>query len=77
MSILLNDTKGGEIRCLMYIYKPYINIGPGNSQPIPSPFAVPDMMAKLHANPKTREFLNQPDYRAMIEKLRENPNDLK
>ncbi|XP_022333019.2 stress-induced-phosphoprotein 1 [Crassostrea virginica] len=51
--------------------------GPGNSQPIPSPFAVPDMMAKLHANPKTREFLNQPDYRAMIEKLRENPNDLK
>ncbi|XP_062611642.1 stress-induced-phosphoprotein 1-like [Saccostrea cucullata] len=51
--------------------------GPGNSQPIPSPFAVPDMMEKLQANPKTREFLKQPDYRAMIEKLQKNPNDLK
>lgn len=51
--------------------------GPGNSQPISSPFAAPDMMAKLLANPKTREYLNQPDYCQMIEKLKENPNDLK
>lgn len=51
--------------------------GPGNSQPISSPFAAPDMMAKLLANPKTRKYLNQPDYCQMIEKLKENPNDLK
>ncbi|XP_061173619.1 stress-induced-phosphoprotein 1-like [Saccostrea echinata] len=51
--------------------------GPGNSQPIPSPFAGPDVMEKLQANPKTREFLKQPDYCDMIEKLQKNPNDLK
>lgn len=55
----------------------FFTLGPGNSQPIPSPFAVPDMMQKLQANPKTREFLKQPDYCAMIEKLKGNPNDLK
>ncbi|XP_060071130.1 stress-induced-phosphoprotein 1-like [Ylistrum balloti] len=50
--------------------------GPSGSQPIGNPFSGPDVMAKLEANPKTREYLKQPDYKMMIELLRQNPNSL-
>ncbi|KAL5008875.1 hypothetical protein ScPMuIL_014456 [Solemya velum] len=50
--------------------------GPGRSQPVMNPFAMPDVMTKLENNPKTREFLKQPDYRMMIELLRQSPNNL-
>lgn len=50
--------------------------GPAGSQPIGNPFSGPDVMAKLEANPKTREYLKQPDYKMMIELLRQNPNSL-
>lgn len=54
----------------------FILTGPGGSQPFANPFATPDLIAKLEANPKTREFLKQPDYRFMIELLQKNPGNL-
>nr|ARR97165.1 stress-induced-phosphoprotein 1-like [Haliotis discus discus] len=50
--------------------------GPAGSQPVTNPFAMPDLFDKLEANPKTREFLKQPDYRIMMEALQKNPNSL-
>ncbi|XP_067680226.1 stress-induced-phosphoprotein 1-like [Haliotis asinina] len=50
--------------------------GPAGSQPVTNPFAMPDLFEKLEANPKTREFLKQPDYRLMMEALQKNPNSL-
>ncbi|XP_046364291.2 stress-induced-phosphoprotein 1-like [Haliotis rufescens] len=50
--------------------------GPAGSQPITNPFAMPDLFDKLEANPKTREFLKQPDYRMMMAALQKNPNSL-
>ena len=32
-----------------------------------NPFADPNLMVKLEAHPKTREFLKQPDYKLMIQ----------
>lgn len=51
-------------------------IGPSGSQSIGSPFGYPDLMQRLEANPKTREYLKQPDYRMMIQLLQQNPNNL-
>jgi hypothetical protein len=53
-----------------------ILIGPSGSQAIGSPFGYPDLMQRLEANPKTREYLKQPDYRMMIQLLQQNPNHL-
>ncbi|XP_071078815.1 stress-induced-phosphoprotein 1-like [Haliotis cracherodii] len=50
--------------------------GPAGSQPVTNPFAMPDLFDKLEANPKTREFLKQPDYRMMMAALQKNPNSL-
>lgn len=50
--------------------------GPSGSQPLGNPFAAPDIMQRLEANPKTREYLKQPDYRMMIQLLQQNPNSL-
>ncbi|XP_052107184.1 stress-induced-phosphoprotein 1-like isoform X2 [Mytilus californianus] len=50
--------------------------GPSGSQPLGNPFAFPDIMQRLEANPKTREYLKQPDYRMMIQLLQQNPNSL-
>ena len=62
----------------LYSFKNIINIliGPSGSQSIGSPFGYPDLMQKLEANPKTREYLKQPDYRMMIQLLQQNPNNL-
>ena len=38
-----------------------------------NPFSVPDLYVRLALNPKTKAFLDQPDYRAAIEQLRLNP----
>lgn len=38
-----------------------------------NPFSVPDLYIRLAMNPKTKAFLDQPDYRATIEGLRLNP----
>jgi len=38
-----------------------------------SPFSMPDLYVRLAMNPKTKAFLDQPDYRAAIEQLRLNP----
>ena len=41
-----------------------------------SPFSVPDLYVRLAMNTKTKAFLDQPDYRAVVEQLRLNPQSL-
>ena len=41
-----------------------------------NPFATPDLFTRLHANPKTRAYLQQPDYLQMLELLKRNPREL-
>ncbi|XP_031560926.1 stress-induced-phosphoprotein 1-like [Actinia tenebrosa] len=41
-----------------------------------NPFRNPNLYAMLHANPKTREYLNQPDFVQILEQLKQNPNAL-
>lgn len=43
------------------------------NNPMMNPFALPDLYVRLATNPKTKAFLEQPDYRATIEALRHNP----
>ena len=38
-----------------------------------NPFATPDLYVRLATNPKTKQFLEQQDYREAIEALRRNP----
>lgn len=43
---------------------------------ISNPFNRPDFMAKLSADPRTREFLSDPQYLAMLRDLQTNPSSL-
>lgn len=38
-----------------------------------NPFAGPDVMTKLQNNPKTKEMLNDPSYRQLVQDLQSNP----
>lgn len=38
-----------------------------------NPFAGPDVMTKLQNNPKTKEMLNDPSYRQLVQELQSNP----
>lgn len=44
----------------------------GNN-PMMNPFAISDLYVRLATNPKTKAFLDQPDYRATVEALRRDP----
>ena len=46
------------------------------SSNVVNPFANPNMYGLLLSNPKTRQFLDQPDFKQMLETLRQNPNAL-
>ena len=48
-------------------------VGPGGSQPINFPFARPDMIEKLEANPTTREYLQDPGFRQYLQMIQKNP----
>lgn len=39
-----------------------------------NPFSGPDVMTKLHNNPKTRSMLDDPSYRQLLQELQTNPN---
>jgi len=41
---------------------------------IMNPFNSPDMMTKLQNNPKTKELLNDPSYRQLLQELQSNPS---
>ncbi|XP_068729564.1 stress-induced-phosphoprotein 1-like [Montipora capricornis] len=43
------------------------------NSPMTNPFATPDLYVRLATNPKTKQFLEQQDYRETIEALRRNP----
>uniref|UniRef100_T1IPV7 Stress-induced-phosphoprotein 1 n=1 Tax=Strigamia maritima TaxID=126957 RepID=T1IPV7_STRMM len=44
--------------------------------PLQNPFGGPDLMAKLAMNPKTRAYLSDPSYIAMINELQRHPNSM-
>jgi len=51
--------------------------GPGNSQPVGSPFGNPaEMMQKLASNPETKEFMKDPSYIQMLQSLQGNPQNI-
>lgn len=41
-----------------------------------NPFSDPNLMATLAMNPRTREFMNDPDYVKMMTELQRNPQSL-
>ena len=41
-----------------------------------NPFAIPDLYVRLATHPKTKAFLDQPDYRSIVEALRQYPQML-
>ncbi|XP_058947745.1 stress-induced-phosphoprotein 1-like [Pocillopora verrucosa] len=46
------------------------------NNPMTNPFAIPDLYVRLATHPKTKAFLDQPDYRSIVEALRQNPQML-
>ncbi|KAJ4956088.1 hypothetical protein NE237_012871 [Protea cynaroides] len=49
---------------------------PPSSSPFGNIFQGPDLWAKLTADPKTRGYLQQPDFVKMIQDLQRNPNNI-
>uniref|UniRef100_A0ABM0MPZ9 Stress-induced-phosphoprotein 1-like n=1 Tax=Saccoglossus kowalevskii TaxID=10224 RepID=A0ABM0MPZ9_SACKO len=50
--------------------------GPAGSQPMPNPFATPGLMEKLASDPRTKDFLKDPDYLKVVSDLQSNPQML-
>lgn len=44
--------------------------------PSRSPFSKPDFLAKLYMDPRTRTFLTQPDFMAMLSDVQANPSNM-
>nr|XP_023029181.1 stress-induced-phosphoprotein 1 [Leptinotarsa decemlineata] len=42
----------------------------------PNPFSGPDVIPKLKLDPRTRDYLNDPSYRALLDELQSNPQSL-
>ena len=59
----------------MDYYLPGCNVFtfPAGNNPMMNPFSLPDLYVRLAMNPKTKAYLDQPDYTAIIEQLRLNP----
>lgn len=41
-----------------------------------NPFSVPDLFVRLRADPRTRAYLDNPDYIKLVQDLQSNPNSL-
>ena len=61
-----------KVRCLLCM----MYSGPAGSQPLMNPFADPRLWAKLENDSRTKEFVKDPDYRQIIEKLQKQPSEL-
>ncbi|KAK1261522.1 Heat shock protein STI [Acorus gramineus] len=48
----------------------------GQSSPFGNVFNGPDVWAKLTADPRTRGYLNQPDFLKMMQEVQRNPNNM-
>ncbi|XP_055340971.1 stress-induced-phosphoprotein 1-like [Paramacrobiotus metropolitanus] len=46
------------------------------SQGFPNPFAGPGIMDKLRSDPRTKDFVNQPDFQLIMSNLQRNPQSL-
>lgn len=56
--------------------EPFLS-GPGNSQPMGSPFGNPaEIMQKLASHPETKEWLKDPSYMQMLMSLQQNPQNI-
>jgi len=69
------ETDSGCIKGLAEL-EPFLS-GPGNSQPMGSPFGNPaEIMKKLAAHPETKEWLKDPAYMQMLMTLQQNPQNI-
>ncbi|XP_009604962.1 hsp70-Hsp90 organizing protein 3-like [Nicotiana tomentosiformis] len=50
--------------------------GPGQASPFGNAFSGPEMWAKLTSDPRTRAYLQQPDFVRMMQDIQKNPNNL-
>ncbi|XP_038071862.1 stress-induced-phosphoprotein 1-like [Patiria miniata] len=50
--------------------------GPAGSQPLNNPFSGPGVMEKLKTDPRTRDFMKDPSYMALLKKLQTDSNAL-
>lgn len=50
--------------------------GPSESQPLSNPFSDPLLFQKLESDPRTKEYLQDPSFRAKIEGLQKDPKSL-
>ncbi|XP_009763346.1 hsp70-Hsp90 organizing protein 3-like [Nicotiana sylvestris] len=50
--------------------------GPGPATPFGNAFSGPEMWAKLTSDPRTRAYLQQPDFVRMMQDIQKNPNNL-
>jgi len=41
-----------------------------------NPFVTPDLFDKLRSDPRTRAYLDDPDYVKLVQDLQSNPNSL-
>jgi stress-induced-phosphoprotein 1 len=41
-----------------------------------NPFAVPDLFVKLRSDPRTRAYLDDPDYIKLVQDLQSNPSNV-
>jgi len=50
--------------------------GPSGSQPMTNPFGDPHLMHKLEANPATQDFMKDPGFRDIMQKIQKDPKCL-
>lgn len=81
----------GNIEESIKAYETALQLDPSNAQikdsladlkaqqdpSIGNPFSVPDLFIKLRSDPRTKAYLDDPEYLKMIQQLRVNPNLLK
>ena len=71
------STAGTEIMYLLNHHLFFYVSGPGGSQELNNPFRDKNLEAKLAMNPKTREFMKDPDFLHKIQQLKNDPSKLK
>ena len=61
---------------MIILYILYLSMSAASDPERNNMFNLPDIVGKLAANPKTREYLADPSYMNMLKSLSENPQDM-